>query len=200
MEAARAAFFANGYAATSMSSISAAVGGSKTTLWTYFPSKQDLFAAVVDDVVEHYGRALEVSFVAGEDVGHALRRFGRALLETLHFDPVLSLHRLAIGEAGRFPELGALFHERGAARGKAPLRMFLAAAMERGAIRVGDVEAAIRQFTGMLLAGSPQLRLIGMIDRPADPQLDEEIEAAVDAFARAWGSGVAGGQASSVFG
>lgn len=189
MEAARAGFFARGYAATSMSSISAAVGGSKTTLWTYFPSKQDLFAAVVDDVVEHYGRALEVSLAPGEDVTHALRRFGCALLETMHFQPVIDLHRLAVGEAGRFPELGALLHERGAARGKAPLRRFLADAMERRAIRSGDMEAAIRQFTGMLLAGSPQLRLIGMIDSPADAQLDEEIEAAVDAFMRAWTPG-----------
>ena len=52
MAAARKAFLRDGYGQTSMSSIAADVGGSKTTLWNYFPSKEDLFAAVVDDQVE----------------------------------------------------------------------------------------------------------------------------------------------------
>ena len=39
VDAAREAFFAHGYAGTTMSSIASAVGGSKTTLWSYFPSK-----------------------------------------------------------------------------------------------------------------------------------------------------------------
>ena len=58
--AARAEFLAHGYGATAMSAIAARVGGSKTTLWTYFPSKQELFAAVVDDSVERFGAALDV--------------------------------------------------------------------------------------------------------------------------------------------
>ena len=33
-----------------MSTIAAALGGSKGTLWAYFPSKEALFAAVLDDV------------------------------------------------------------------------------------------------------------------------------------------------------
>ena len=51
IDAAREAFFANGYAGTTMSSIASKVGGSKTTLWSYFPSKEELFEAVVDDIV-----------------------------------------------------------------------------------------------------------------------------------------------------
>src|SRR3546814_14826440 len=60
VEAARKGFLANGYAGTTMSSIASAVGGSKTTLWTYFPSKEALFEAVVDDIVDYYGAALQV--------------------------------------------------------------------------------------------------------------------------------------------
>src|SRR3546814_10314431 len=47
VDAAREGFFANGYAGTTMSSIASTVGGSKTTLWSYFPSKEALFEAVV---------------------------------------------------------------------------------------------------------------------------------------------------------
>lgn len=184
--AAREAFFSKGYGATSMSSISAEVGGSKTTLWTYFPSKQDLFAAVVDDLVERYGRTLDVSLDPDSDVAVELRRMGRALMQTLHSPPIIDLHRLTVGEAGRFPELACVFHERGPARGKARLRNFIGELMKRGKLRAGDPIAASRTFVGMLQAGSLQQHLLGLIESPAEAELDSEIEAAVDAFMRAW--------------
>jgi AcrR family transcriptional regulator len=184
--AAREAFFSKGYGATSMSSISATVGGSKTTLWTCFPSKEELFAAVVDDLVERYGRALEVPFDPDSDIAESLRRMGHALLETVHSQPIVDLHRLCIGEAGRFPELARLFHERGPARGKGRLRAYVAELMARGRLRAGDPVDASLTFVGRLWAGSIQSHLIGLIERPDDAEMAREIEAAVDAFMRAW--------------
>jgi AcrR family transcriptional regulator len=184
--AARQAFFSKGYGATSMSSISAEVGGSKTTLWAYFPTKQDLFAAVVDDLVERYGRALEVPLDPESDVAESLRRMGRALMQTIHSQPIIDLHRLTLGEAGRFPELARLFHERGPARGKARLQGYIRELMARGKLRAGDPVAASRSFFGMLQAGSHQQHLLGLVGQPSQAEMDAEIEAAVDAFLRAW--------------
>jgi AcrR family transcriptional regulator len=184
--AAREAFFSKGYGATSMSSISAKVGGSKTTLWTYFPSKEELFAAVVDDLVERHGRALEVEFDADADIADSLRTMGRALLATIHSQPIVDLHRLCIGEAGRFPELARLFHERGPARGKARLRAYVAELMARGRLRHGDPSDASLTFVGRLWAGSIQLHLIGLIGPPEEAEIEREIDAAVDVFLRAW--------------
>lgn len=186
MAAARDAFFSNGYGGTSMSSIAATVGGSKTTLWSYFPSKQDLFAAVVDDLVSRHGRALEVEFDPNGDVVAALRRMGQALLQTLHSQPIVEIHRLTIGEATRFPELARMFHERAPARGKARLRQFVAEAMVRGKLRAGEPIDAVRQFVGMLQAGSVQQHLFGLIEQPEAADIEREIEAALDAFMRAW--------------
>lgn len=186
--AAREAFFSKGYGGTSMSSISAKVGGSKTTLWTYFPSKQALFAAVVDDVVERYGRALEVPLDPDSDIAESLRVMGRALLETIHSQPIVDLHRLCVGEAGRFPELARLFHERGPARGKARLREFIAGAMARGKLRQGDPVEAGRTFIGMLWTGSIQSHLLGLIGQPTSAEQEREIDGALDAFMRAWGA------------
>ena len=171
-----------------MSSISAKVGGSKTTLWTYFPSKQDLFAAVVDDLVERYGTALEVPLDPDADVAESLRRMGRALLQTIHSPPLIDLQRLTIGEAGRFPELARVFHERGPARGKARLQLYIREAMARGKLRLGDPIDASRSFAGMLQAGSAQLHLLGLIEQPDEGELEREIDAAIDAFLRAWAS------------
>ena len=187
VSAARDAFFSNGYGGTSMSSIAAKVGGSKTTLWTYFPSKEDLFAAVVDDLVGRYGRALDVPLDPGADIAESLRTMGRALLETLHSQPIIDLHRLTIGEAGRFPELARLFYERAPARGKTRLRQFIADAMGRGKLRQGDPIDASRLFVGMLQVGSVQQHLLGLIGKPGAAELDQEFEAALDSFMRAWG-------------
>src|SRR3546814_7944549 len=90
---ARKWLLANGYAGTTMSSIASAVGGSKTTLWTYFPSKEALFEAVVDDIVDYYGAALQVELPMDEAVLPVLRRFCHVLITTLTSDPLLALYQ-----------------------------------------------------------------------------------------------------------
>jgi TetR/AcrR family transcriptional regulator, mexJK operon transcriptional repressor len=184
--AAREAFFTHGYAGTTMSSIAATVGGSKTTLWSYFPSKQDLFVAVVDDLIETYGAALEVPMDPDEPLEEALRRFGHGMMRIVLSPPIIALHRLVTGEAGRFPELGPLFYERGPRRGKLKLAAYLADAMQSGRMRSGDPKAAARQFAVLCQSGCHQQMMLGMIDAPTEAQVSVDIEAAIDVFMRAW--------------
>lgn len=182
---ARNAFFQNGYAGTTMSAISAQVGGSKTTLWTYFPSKEDLFTAVVDDVVEEYGCALSIELSLDRPIGEVLEHFAAAMLATMLSPPIINLHRVVTGESGRFPELGRLFYERGPRRGKARLAAYLAAMMADGRLRHGDPLLAARQFASMCQANSFQLALYG-IEFPAPDDVARDITASVDCFLRAW--------------
>lgn len=187
VDAARAAFFAHGYGNTTMSSIAAKVGGSKTTLWSYFPSKEDLFAAVIDGIVERYSLALTIEFDRAEPVAPVLRRFGHAVMTTILSDQIVALHRLITGEALRFPELGAIFYERGPKRGKARLATFVAAAMADGRLRAGDAMIATRQFSGMIQSGCVQERLLGIAGFGNAETVKRDIDAAVDTFMRAWG-------------
>ncbi len=186
IDAARTLFFALGYAGTAMSTVATKVGGSKTTLWTYFPSKQDLFAAVVDDIVERYGSALEVDLQPQRDVEDALRAFGAAMMATVLSPPILDLHRLVIGEAGRFPEIGQLFYERGAKRGKAKLATFIASAMSQGRLRNGDPMVAAQHFAFMCQSGYHQLCLFGVTAPIVGADVASDVDAAIDAFMRAW--------------
>jgi len=169
-----------------MSAISAKVGGSKTTLWTYFPSKQELFAAVLDDLVERYGRALDVNLDPEGEVKNELCTFALALLETLHSEPIIDMHRLVFSEAGRFPELSAMMYERGPARGKKRLQHFFEEAMRLGKIRQGDATLASHHLPGLLQTGSAQQHLLGLAPRPSDEELNEEAARAVDTFLRGW--------------
>lgn len=184
--AARNAFFQNGYAGTTMSAISAKVGGSKTTLWTYFPSKEDLFIAVVDDIVEQYGCALSIELSHELPVVDVLEHYAAAVLSTMLSPPIINLHRVVTGEVGRFPELGRLFYERGPKRGKALLSNYIEAVMADGRLRAGDASIASRQFAAMCQGNSFQLALYG-IEVPSPDAVARDITAAVDSFLRAWG-------------
>ena len=69
-----------GYERTSMSAIAARVGGSKATLYGYFPSKEDLLRAVLDqDVSEETDRLMQ-EFTSEKDLRSGLIRLGIAYL------------------------------------------------------------------------------------------------------------------------
>ncbi|KGB52490.1 Transcriptional regulator, TetR family [Sphingopyxis sp. LC81] len=186
VDAARELFFANGYAGTTMSSIASKVGGSKTTLWTYFPSKEDLFAAVVDDIVAQYGDALAIDLPLDEPVPDVLRTFGNLLMTKLTATPILSLFRLVVGEAERFPHLAETFYERGPRRGKARAAVWVGEKMVRGEIRMGDPMRAVQQFTGLCQSGVYQFAMLNLPESRDLDRLREDVDAAVDTFYRAW--------------
>jgi len=170
-----------------MSSIAADLGGSKTTLWSYFRNKQDLFTAVIDDMVERYGEALRMPLPADGDPVETLRRFAASLMKTIMQPEIIALHRMVTGAAGRFPELGRLLYERGPGRGQARIADWLAQLMQRGVLRTTDPMTASRHFAALCQSGAFQRMLIGADGPPKPADVKREIDAAVDAFMRAYG-------------
>jgi AcrR family transcriptional regulator len=192
VDAAREAFFAHGYAGTTMSSIASTVGGSKTTLWSYFPAKEDLFAAVVDDLAEQYCEALTVDMPPDAPLEPTLRRFAAALMRTLLSEPMMQLQRLVIGEATRFPHLAATFYNSAPARGRARLAAYFAAVMARGDMRPGDPAQAASQLKALLSSGVyfyEQHKLPG--DR-SPAAVERDVDAALETFLRGWAPDPAG--------
>ncbi len=112
IRAAQTSFLQHGYAATSMSGLLDSLGGSKATLWGYFRSKEDLFAAVIEEAAAQFRVELTTVLVIDNDVTEVLAQFCRAFLRTIESPDALSLWRLIVGEGGRFPELVRIFHER----------------------------------------------------------------------------------------
>lgn len=106
-------FLERGYAATSMSAIADELGGSKATLWSHFASKEELFAAVVDDLVARFASEIEEALLHDSFTREGLRRYCTRFLCKLMAPEAIALFRLMMGEGGRFPEIGAVFHTRG---------------------------------------------------------------------------------------
>ncbi len=186
VDAARTIFFEFGFGGASMNAIAARIGGSKTTLWAYFATKDLLFEAVVDDLVERYGSVIEGVALDSADVAGTLRHFGLAVLETVTSTEVMALHRLVVAEAERFPALGLSYFRKGPGRALERLARFFADVARGGLLAVEDPDRAAAYFLAMCETGGAQSLLLGL-EAPLAPQrLGKDVDEAVRTFCRAF--------------
>lgn len=183
---AKRSFLENGYAATTMSSIAAELGGSKGTLWSYFPGKEELFAAVLRDATEVYHASLAQLLDTGDDLEPTLLRFSNDLLRKVTSPEAIALHRLVAAEASRFPEMGAIFHELAPLHTRNLLARFLAGAMDKGQLRRADTMLAARTLVVLTLSGCHQQMIWGEMTIASPEQIEADASFAVDCFLRAY--------------
>ena len=188
LEVARQIFFDRGYAAASMSEIAARLGGSKGTLYNYFRSKEELFAAFMTDTCQ--GPANDTYDhlpPLDADIREGLIEFGVAFLEFVLREETMALHRLVIAECGRFPELGRLFYELGPQRGELRLSEYFRQAMSAGRIRQDDPLMVARRFKDLVASDIYLRRLWGVIDHPSPEAIRAHVTEAVDIFLQTFG-------------
>lgn len=174
-------FFKEGYAGASMAQIAARVGGSKATLYSHFPSKEDLLLAVVQDlVVPADARALEWG-APGDDFRAWLHRLGNRTVRRLTSYEFISILRLAAAEALRFPQVGKIYYEAGAEPFLNLVSTFFAEAMDKGVLRRADPRIAAEQFFEMC-AGWLMRRALWNIASPTEAEIETKVSAAVAAF------------------
>jgi AcrR family transcriptional regulator len=180
-------FLQEGYAAASVSTIAAKVGGSKGTLYSYFRSKEDLFAAYVErHCAIHRSQMSELLTEEGE--AHVvLAKFARRYLRMFTSERTLSNWRVISAESAKSPEVGRLFYEAGPLRGAKILADYLRKATERGELKIDDTLLAAHQFTSLIHGRMIKAMLLNYIAPPTDAEIDAEVEAAMFVFCAAYG-------------
>jgi AcrR family transcriptional regulator len=188
LEIARAAFLREGYAAASVSEIAAKVGGSKATLYSYFPSKKDLFAAVIEEEVRLMLAPLfEMSETQG-DVRTVLERFARRFLDMLLSEDTVAFYRLVVAESARFPEIGQAAYHIGVQHGLDRLADYFLAAMERGELRRTEASVAVAQFMDLCAGELHRKRLFGVVGADDRSEVEKQAKNAVTTFLAAYGA------------
>nr|WP_251007871.1 TetR/AcrR family transcriptional regulator [Sphingobium sp. BHU LFT2] len=187
MRVAAESFLKNGFAATTMSGIASQLGGSKSTLWGHFSSKEELFTAVIDSRTSTYRAHLsQMLTTPSGSVAETLRRVCTIVLEKLTSAEAVALQRLVVAEGIRFPQAGSIFYNRGPRVTQMQLAKFLSAEMESGRLRRDDPMRAARLLLSMSLHYSQQQLLWGLAQAATPEDLKSEVDRAVDVFMRAY--------------
>lgn len=179
-------FLEHGYAATTMSGIAAALGGSKATLWNYYASKELLFGDVLERATREFKAQLSLALNPDDDVATALSTFCSRYIDRLTHPEGIALHRLVMGEVGRFPEVGRIFYERAPLGVQHLLAEFIQRSMQRGELRQADAFEAAQYLTALCMARSHLKMLTGVGPVLTHQQADIDARAAMDVFLRAY--------------
>ena len=183
LETATQVFREVGYERASMAMISARLGGSKATLYKYFPSKEELFAAAMLAAMETRGQELVRLLDADdEDLSGVLRRFGLAYLDLVCTGDALAITRTAVGY-GAHSSLGARLYANGPRRGLVDIASYLEKLQRRGRLREDDPHLVAAHLKALLEAGVLEPLLFGARGEFA---LATVVEQGVAAFLRAY--------------
>ncbi|MHB8285034.1 MAG: TetR/AcrR family transcriptional regulator [Caulobacteraceae bacterium] len=175
-------FIQEGYGATSMARIAAKVGGSKTTLYGYFPSKEAVFSAFVAQTGAPIFKELEELELGALDLHAALALLGATYLRLVLSAPAIAVHRVVIAEAGRFPELGRIFFETGRRRTMDGVTKVIGALAVTHHHPSLASPLAVSHFRGLVEARLYERRLWGVDAEISAADIDLAVTSAIDCF------------------
>lgn len=146
VDGARTVFLSRGFDAASMGDIAKAAGVSKGTLYVYFKSKEELFAAIVrEECFTHAEGAFRLD-ETDTDVEKVLTHVGIEFVKYLCSPGKASSLRIVVAIADRMPEIGKAFYETGPANGIQRLASYLEAQVRAGILTIADTEVVAAQF------------------------------------------------------
>lgn len=152
LDAALDLFVEKGFAATRVEEVAARAGVSKGTLFLYFPSKEDLFKAVVRENVVHpvTQGAAEIAQYKGT-TGELLEWMMLQWWLRYGATKASGISKLIMSEATNFPELAAFYRQEVIEPGQALVRTVLQRGIERGEFRPINIELALHSVMTPLL-------------------------------------------------
>ncbi|SEE87600.1 TetR/AcrR family transcriptional regulator [Pseudomonas migulae] len=181
IQAAIAEFRAHGFDITSMDKIAATAGVSKRTVYNHFPSKEELFAEILNQLWARVTAEQETAYRADLPLRDQMRLMLMAKLKMIGDENFLDLARVAIAAAIHSPERAQDMVARMGKREEG-LTVWIRAAQADGRLKKVDPEFAAQQIQGMLksFAFWPQ---ISMGLPSLSPEMQSTVaESALDMF------------------
>ena len=149
VQAAIAEFRANGFEATSVDKVAARAEVSKRTLYNHFPSKDELFAAILLVLWETSASELQRAYEPARPVRDQLLELLQGKLAMLADDNFLALARVAIAAGLHSPERAQEMVARLGEKDGGMLE-WMRAAQKHGALKAGDAAQAVKQLESLV--------------------------------------------------
>jgi TetR/AcrR family transcriptional repressor of mexJK operon len=187
LDAAAGLFFERGIAATTMEAVAERASVSKMTVYSHFPDKPALLAAVFDRnlkaiALPKLGKDEEVSPV------DRLSDFGERLVLFLTRPEIVRAARVMAAGADDFPELAAAFYAAGPAAVLGTVAAFLDAVRERERLGFPDAEVAAEQLVSAWLGVDQLKQSLGIGGPPTPAAVSLRVRSATEALFRGWGA------------
>ncbi len=187
IDGARRVFFDKGFDAASMDAIARAASVSKATIYVYFPSKADLFGALVEVDRKQSAERLFEFDPRDIDLERQLFRIGVSFMTMMVRPDHIRLVRMVIGVAEKFPAVGRTFFETGPSHGGRRLGELIARHVELGRLEVDDYEAAAFEFLNLCQGNLVKGLLFGILESPTAEDIEAQVARAVRVFLAAYG-------------
>ena len=175
-------FLERGYGGVTMGDIVGRAGGSLSTLYEQFGSKERLFEAILVDFASDLTAPLDDEALGEEAVEKVLTRLAERFLLKILEPRALAWFRMATAEAVKFPELRASFLRAGKGTLRGKLAAYLAAQTRAGRLRTADAELAATQFLELVKAPLHMRALLGDLESVPRGAVSRQARAAVRAF------------------
>jgi TetR/AcrR family transcriptional regulator len=144
LDAALTLFVEKGFAATRVDEVAARAGVSKGTLFLYYPSKEDLFKAVIHETLAGRFNEWNAEFEAFEDSSAELVRYSlHSWWERVGMTQASGITKLVMSEAGTFPEVAAYYQQHVIRPGHDLLKRILQRGIDRGEFRPMNLDLAV---------------------------------------------------------
>jgi len=176
-----------GFERASMATISERLGGSKATLYGYFPSKDDLLKAVIShQVVTHADRMIREFPADPDDLRSSLVKLCSAYLDKRTSAlPITNIRMVANQPPGS--TMGKEFYENTIRPAFDRLSKCFEQLMDEGKLKRADPRLVIMHWKGLCDWDFFERRLLGVIKGPDPKEIKQASIAAADAFLKLYG-------------
>jgi TetR/AcrR family transcriptional regulator len=152
LDAALDLFVEKGFAATRAEEVAARAGVSKGTLFLYFPSKEELFKAVVRENISGRFQEWNDEFATFEGTSADMVRYCmKVWWERVGATKASGITKLIMSEARNFPDIAAFYQQEVIRPGQDLIRRILQRGVARGEFTVLDMDYALFSITAPMM-------------------------------------------------
>lgn len=179
-------FLKEGFDRASVAAIAKLAGASKETLYSRFPTKEELFEAVMSRKTEILLRKFSRVLVQKQSIQNVLELYGSNLLDFMLLPEMQRLSRILISAAPQFPELAGEFWRLCSEREQEQLAMYLETQIESGILVRMDTRKAAELFFSLCLGQFLLHASLLVRKAPKKAEKKAHIRAAVHMFLAAY--------------
>ena len=154
----------HGYERVTMLGVASRAGASKETLYSWFGSKEGLFAALIKDNADRSAQRIEQALAGDDDPVDTLTGYAAGLLTLLTSPGSVALNRAAMSS----PELADVLLAHGRHRVGPLVEAFLARLSNEGVLSITDPAHAFELLYGLVMQDTQIRVLLG--EPPPTPQ------------------------------